>query len=259
VVRPTIPLDELIAYLFGADHSALAAEVGPWLASSPRFRAFAETYRDKIRKKVRGPREDEALRDLMFELAIALRMVEDRRFAVEYESYGMGQRAPDFRVTFRSGIRLNVEVRRLRGRAPIDTPSDPARITRAVVDKLVAKHGGRYEFGWVEYCDDALALLLRSPFDLVFILSLRAPWRMTWASEGSPAQRIGETGVLFLRRVRARDSPPPVIVISGTSFPEAKEMIAAAGAFFVPKPVDLRELLDTIALALSHDGPSRDK
>jgi hypothetical protein len=136
VLRPTIPLDELIAYLFGADHSALAAEVGPWLASSPRFRAFAETYRDKIRKKVRGPREDEALRDLMFELAIALRLVEDRRFAVEYESYGMGQRAPDFRVTFRSGIRFNVEVRRLRGRAPNDTPADPARITRAVVDKL---------------------------------------------------------------------------------------------------------------------------
>jgi hypothetical protein len=136
VLRPTIPLDELIAYLFGADHSALAAEVGPWLASSPRFRAFAETYRDKIRKKVRGLREDEARRDFAFELAIALRLVEDRRFAVEYESYGMGQRAPDFRVTFRSGIRFNVEVRRLRGRAPNDTPADPARITRAVVDKL---------------------------------------------------------------------------------------------------------------------------
>src|SRR6267143_2039292 len=136
MLRPTIPLDELIAYLFGADHSALAAEVGAWLVSSPRFRAFAETYRDKIRKKVRGPREDEALRDLTFELAIAHRLVEDRRFAVEYESYGMGQRAPDFRVTFRSGIRFNVEVRRLRGRAPTDPPSDPARITRAVVDKL---------------------------------------------------------------------------------------------------------------------------
>jgi len=136
VLRPTIPLDELIAYLFGADHSALAAEVGAWLVSSPRFRAFAETYRDKIRKKVRGPREDEALRDLTFELAIAHRLVEDRRFAVEYESYGMGQRAPDFRVTFRSGIRFNVEVRRLRGRASTDTPADPARITRAVVDKL---------------------------------------------------------------------------------------------------------------------------
>ena len=137
MLRPTIPLDELIAYLFGADRSALAAEVGPWLASSPRFRAFAETYRDKIRKKVRGPREDEALRDLTFELAIALRLVEDRRFAVEYESYGMGQRSPDFRVTFRGGIRFNVEVRRLRTQPSMpDASVDQARVIRAVCDKL---------------------------------------------------------------------------------------------------------------------------
>ena len=137
MLRPTIPLDELIAHLFGADPSALAAEVGPWLASSPRFRAFAENYRDKIRKKVRGLREDEARRDFAFELAIALRLVEDRRFAVEYESYGMGQRAPDFRVTFRSGIRFNVEVRRLRTQASMpDGFVDQARVIRAVCDKL---------------------------------------------------------------------------------------------------------------------------
>jgi len=137
VPRPTIPLDELIAYLFGADRSALAAEVGPWLASSPRFRAFAETYRDKIRKKARVLREDEARRDLMFELAIALRLVDDRRFAVEYEPYGMGQRAPDFRVTFRGGIRFNVEVRRLRKQASMpDASVDQARVIRAVCDKL---------------------------------------------------------------------------------------------------------------------------
>ena len=135
--RPTIPLDDLIAYLFGADRSALAAEVGPWLASSPRFRAFAETYRDKIRKKARVLREDEARRDLMFELAIALRLDEDRRFAVEYEPYGMGQRAPDFRVTFRGGIRFNVEVRRLRKQASMpDASVDQARVIRAVCDKL---------------------------------------------------------------------------------------------------------------------------
>ena len=136
MLRPTIPLGELIGYLFGADDSALAAEVGGWLASSPRFRAFAETYRDKIRKKARVLREDEARRDLAFELAIALRLVEERRFAVEYESYGMGQRAPDFRVTFRSGIRFNIEVRRLRRRQPPDAPADSARIIRAVCDKL---------------------------------------------------------------------------------------------------------------------------
>jgi hypothetical protein len=137
MLRPTIPLDELIAYLFGADHSPLAAEVGPWLVASPRFRAFAETYRDKIRKKARGPRDDEGRRDVVFELAVALRLLAERRFAVEYESYGVGERAPDFRVTFRSHVRFNVEVRRLRQRAPrLNAPADPARLIRAVCDKL---------------------------------------------------------------------------------------------------------------------------
>jgi hypothetical protein len=134
--RPTIPVDQLTSYLFGAGDSPLVAEVGPWLAASPRFRAFAEMYRDKIRKKARGLREDEARRDFALELAVAARLVEDRRFALEYESYGMDKRAPDFRVTFRSGTRINVEVRRVRRRAPTDAPADPARITRAVCDKL---------------------------------------------------------------------------------------------------------------------------
>jgi hypothetical protein len=136
VQRPAIPLDELIAYLFGAVDSPLATEVGPWLAASTRFRAFAETYRDKIRKKARVLRDDEGRRDFTFELAIAMRLVEDRRFALEYESYGMDKRAPDFRVTFRSGTRFNVEVRRLRRRAPTEAPADPARIIRTVCDKL---------------------------------------------------------------------------------------------------------------------------
>src|SRR2546427_10882459 len=135
--RPTIPLDELIAYLFGADSSPLAAEIGPWLVASPRFRAFAETYRDKIRKKARGLRDDESRRDFAFELAIAMRLLAERRFALEYESYGVGKRAPDFRVTFRDQLRFNVEVRRLRRppRTP-GAPADPAPLVRAVCDKL---------------------------------------------------------------------------------------------------------------------------
>ncbi len=135
--RPTIPLDELIAYLFGVDRSSLAAEVRSWLSASPRFRAFAETYRDKIRKKIRGLRDDEGRRDLAFELAIAVRLLDERRFALEYESYGIGQRAPDFRVTFRSQTRFNVEGRRLRRPAPTPgAPADRAPLVRAVCDKL---------------------------------------------------------------------------------------------------------------------------
>ena len=135
--RLTIPVDELIAYLFSADRFSLAAEVGPWLVASRRFRAFAETYRDKIRKKARGLRDDEGRRDFAFELAIALRLLEERRFALEYESYGVGQRAPDFRVTFRGRLRFTVEVRRLRRLASTaGAPAAPARLIRAVCDKL---------------------------------------------------------------------------------------------------------------------------
>jgi len=133
MLRPTIPPGELTAYLFGAVHSPLAAEVGRWLLASPRFRAFAETYRDKIRKKNRGPRDDEGRRDLVFELSVALRLLEERRFLIEYEPYGVGQRAPDFRVTFRS-VHFNVEVRRLRPQAPkAGAPTDPATLIRAVL------------------------------------------------------------------------------------------------------------------------------
>jgi hypothetical protein len=137
VLRPTIPLHDLSAHLFGADQVWLAAEVGPWLATSPRFRAFAEAYRDKIRKKVRGLRDDESRRDLAFELAIARRLLTERRFAVEYESYGADVRAPDFRVTFRSRVRFNVEVRRLRRSTPSPgAAAGQSSLIRAVVDKL---------------------------------------------------------------------------------------------------------------------------
>src|SRR3989441_12607645 len=135
-LRPTIPVGELIVYLFGADRSSLTAEVGPWLFAWPRFRAFAETYRDKIRKKTRGLRDDEGRRDFAFELAIAVRLLEVRRFVLEYEPYGVGQRAPDFRVTFRGRLRFTVEVRRLRRlAATAGAPAPPARLVRDLCDQ----------------------------------------------------------------------------------------------------------------------------
>lgn len=72
----------------------------------------------------------------MFELGIALRLLEERRFALEYESYGVAKRAPDFRVTFRTQVRFNVEVRRLRPAPTSDANADQARLIRAICDKL---------------------------------------------------------------------------------------------------------------------------
>ena len=46
-------VERLAAYLLAdATDGHLAAELGTWLGSSSRFRAFADAHRDKIRKKL---------------------------------------------------------------------------------------------------------------------------------------------------------------------------------------------------------------
>ena len=131
--------DELLAYIFARDTHALATQFALWLASSARFRAFAEQYRDKIRKKVRGIRDQEGLKDLTFELEIAYLMLSERRFAVEYEKGGVGkQRGPDFCVTFRTQILFNVEVKRIRASAigRTDEPPEYSRIASTACQKI---------------------------------------------------------------------------------------------------------------------------
>jgi hypothetical protein len=132
-------IDELLSYMLGEHTHALAEQFSLWLAGSPRFRTFAEQYRDKIRKKIKGTRDPEGLNDLTFELEIAYLMLSERRFAVEYEKGGVGkQRAPDFCVTFKTHTRFNVEVKRLRASA-IDRTSEPpeySRIASTICQKI---------------------------------------------------------------------------------------------------------------------------
>jgi hypothetical protein len=81
---------------------------------------FLETYRDKIRKKVRGAQRsadsDEAIRDILAEIKIAYLLLLVGRFSkVEYECYGKEEQSPDFAVTdVRTDITFNVEVKRIR-------------------------------------------------------------------------------------------------------------------------------------------------
>ncbi len=108
-------IDDLIADLFAGEDHRFAAQFAEWVNSSARFYIFAEAYRSKIRKKIRGIRDAEGLRDLQFELEIAYLLLGDQRFAVEYEKYGVGkQRSPDFLVTFRANLPFNVEVKHIR-------------------------------------------------------------------------------------------------------------------------------------------------
>ncbi len=111
-----MPSSDLLPYIFTNTRLPLAVQFAQWVQESPRFRAFAETYRDKIRKKVRGIAEAEGHGDLQAELATAYFLVQERRFVVEYEKYGVGkQRGPDFSITYKTHVRFDVEVTRLRG------------------------------------------------------------------------------------------------------------------------------------------------
>ncbi len=128
IATPTI--QRLVAYL--ADAPAPDPEIADmpaWLATSPRFRAFVETNRDKIRKKLRGATSTDARLDVRAELQVAALLLADRRIALAFEAYGAGRRGPDFTVTFRAGRAFNVEVTRRRG-------SGNAALEPAILAKL---------------------------------------------------------------------------------------------------------------------------
>jgi hypothetical protein len=114
--RPTTPtIGRLVAYVVDAptpDPSLV--ELTAWIATSPRFRAFVEANRDKIRKKLRGAVSPEARLDVRAELRVAALLVADRRFELTFEAYGVGRRGPDFTATFRAGRPFNIEVTRRR-------------------------------------------------------------------------------------------------------------------------------------------------
>lgn len=99
--------------------AALAPELAEWLTSSPRFAAFVEAHRSKIRKKLRGAPDAASVSDVRAELAVARLLLADRQFEVAFETYGRAG-GPDFTVTPRSGRAFNLEVTRLR-RAPDET------------------------------------------------------------------------------------------------------------------------------------------
>ncbi|HEX9988039.1 MAG TPA: hypothetical protein VGE45_06110 [Chloroflexia bacterium] len=132
-----MPASDLLPYIFTNTRLPLAVQFAHWVQASPRFRAFAETYRDKIRKKVRGITEAEGYRDLQAELATAYFLVLQRRFLVEYEKYGTGkQRGPDFSITYKTHIRFDVEVTRLRG-SQAGSSLEVGKLAHAVCAKLV--------------------------------------------------------------------------------------------------------------------------
>ena len=110
----TKPAD-LIAYVFDGYPHLLSGTLMHWMESSSRYTAFVDTYRDKIRKKIRVTRDSESALDVRSELEVAYCLLNDRRLAVAYEPYASARRrGPDFAVTFRANLVFNIEVARLR-------------------------------------------------------------------------------------------------------------------------------------------------
>jgi hypothetical protein len=108
-------LDDLLDDFFGGKKPALYPEFEGWVRDSRSFRAFATSYRSKIRSKLKNVRDDNGMQDLRAELETAALLLRDERFTLEYEKYAASkQRGPDFTVTFKTHTLFNVEVRRIR-------------------------------------------------------------------------------------------------------------------------------------------------
>ena len=132
--------NELLEYLLNDVAHPLAEPLAAWLHDSPRFAAFAITYRDKIRKKLRLARDGESARDLLYELETAYVLLRNRRVAVAYEPYSANKtRGPDFAVMVTAKLTVNVEVTRIR--ASSIGVLDPQQINQRFEDTVCGKLG----------------------------------------------------------------------------------------------------------------------
>lgn len=150
---PAMQTGELLDYLFDGRGHALYQPMAEWLASSRQFSAFATTFRDKIRKKLRTVQDQSGLLDLQLELETAYLLLQERALSVAYESeHSKRVRSPDFAVTFTTSLTFMVEVTRVQGgnkaggigkgshtppseSAPADSPLG-SRLAEVVVSKL---------------------------------------------------------------------------------------------------------------------------
>jgi hypothetical protein len=130
---------DLLAFLFEGQPHPLAADLLQWMEASSRFRLFVDTYRDKIRKKVRLTRQPESGLDLRCELEVAYGLLKDRRMNVAYEAYASAKkRGPDFTVSYRVNLVFNIEVARMRMEvsATGDLERIYERLLRILLDKI---------------------------------------------------------------------------------------------------------------------------
>lgn len=108
-------INELLSQLLGDDPHQLMPNFRQWISASHRFRTFAEQYPTKIRAKLRSAGDDESLQDLLFELAVARWLLQEKRFQLAYECQALRTApSPDFTVRFTTKVSFHVEVTRIR-------------------------------------------------------------------------------------------------------------------------------------------------
>lgn len=145
-------LDDLLNYLFDDEKPPLYSEVEGWARESRRFRAFAISYRGKIRAKLKNVRDGGGLSDLRAELETAVLLLRDERFTLEYEKYAASkQRGPDFTVTFKTHIPFNVEVRRFRSVEldEGDSEASTVKLMAVLCDKVGQMPPGMVNLLWL--------------------------------------------------------------------------------------------------------------
>lgn len=129
--------DELLIYLFEEKPHPLRDSMSMWLEGSRRFVEFVQTFRDKIRKKLRVSSTPEASLDLRLELETAYLLLQERQLSVAYEPLpGRQIRSPDFGVTYTTSMTFMVEVTRLHGVFTGSMPAAEDRLIDVVCNKL---------------------------------------------------------------------------------------------------------------------------
>jgi hypothetical protein len=129
---------ELVAFLLDGKATRNSRLLSEWIVSSKRYAAFANTYKDKIRKKLRVTQAD-AMADLMHELRIPYLLLQDKRFEVAYEPYASAKvRSADYAITYRSNFTFDIEITHLRS-LHITAAPDGEAIDARLIDVICAK------------------------------------------------------------------------------------------------------------------------
>ena len=106
---------QLIDDILGVKQHHISNYLIDWLSTCPKFRTFLNTYRHKIRSKIKHASTVEDLEDIRFELEVAYLFLLNNDIELEYEKYSAcNSRSPDFSIVFKQTLNFNVEVKRIR-------------------------------------------------------------------------------------------------------------------------------------------------